>query len=83
MSFSEWIIARTDAKTCNNFLIAQACICTLCITRELMLNIGITMKGAIYSFLSTQSFLLQTVSMEISYICTAMFTFNKNKFSKF
>ena len=38
-AFREWIIARTDAKTFNNLLIAPACICTLCIARYMCFNI--------------------------------------------
>ena len=34
-------------KPYNNFLIAPACIFTLCIARYLMQNIGISIKGAI------------------------------------
>ena len=47
--FSEWIIAHTDTKpyiTC--IFIAPACICTF-VARYLMLNIGISMKVAIYT----------------------------------
>ena len=47
MSFSEWStwISRTYAQPYNNCLIAPACMCTFCIVRYLMSNIGISLKG--------------------------------------
>ena len=75
-SFSEWIISRIYAQPYNNFPIASACMCTLYIVRELLLNIGISLKGAIMDFISVYlqtdmhgiDFFYSTLTLSIYYI---------------
>ena len=43
-------LSPIDTKPYNNLLMEPACICTLFIARDLMLNIGILLKAAIITF---------------------------------